>query len=205
MRHTSDYRGPGVAKREVSILLVIGLLLVALWGGCGRGGQRVEFVSRSEGVKVSLRLPAGWAVEEPRGEFFMLFSQSDNPQNRGAITIYPAEGKDLAQWVDSVLADSRKMSQAGQALGQAMERMAGRRTGALARQAFHQKTISRTPTKIGKWEAIELVEESGEKKVITVVVKKGEGVCEVFFASVAQDWAENEPLFRRSLESLRIG
>lgn len=191
-------------RQRLVRLTLLGGAALALAAGCSGGGKRLQFTSRADDIKASLRLPPGWAAEGRPGEYFVLFSQTDNAENRGSITVYPAEGMDLGQWVDSVLAGSRSMEQAGKAMGRALEHLAGGRAGEAARKPFSHKEISRTPRKVGRYQAIELVEESGGKQVITLAVKKGDRVCAVMFASVAEQWADNEPRFRRSLDTLRV-
>jgi hypothetical protein len=191
-------------RRRSACLVLLALCVLGVPAGCSRGGKRLELRSRADDVRIALRLPPGWAEEERIGEGMVLFSETADPQNRGSVTIYPGEGKELGAWVDTVLAQSRQMDRAAEMMGRALERMAGRKAGDTARTAFHQKTISRTSRKIGRLEGIELVEESGDKKVLTLAAKKGEVVCVVMFASLAGQWAEDEPRFRRSLDSLRI-
>jgi len=185
-------------------LAALGLIGMAALAptGCAPRGERITL--RSEHVAISLRLPPGWVEEDRTENSMVIFSEEADPENRGSITIYPADGKDLAAWTDDLLKQSAQMAALGEALGKAVEHLAGEQAGAQSSQAFAQKLVSRTQRKVGSRDAIELVEESGGKKVITVLVKEGDEVWVTFFASRAGRWEDNEPLFRRSLDSLSL-
>lgn len=189
--------------------MMAGSLLVAAAAlgiaGCGGGGAKLTVKSQAGDVTVSMRLPAGWAVEGRVEGGYASYSHRDNVDIRGWTVIYLAEGKDLEAWVDTnYLAEAKKMAAGGEMLGDAAEKFFGAQAGEDTREAFGWKLVSRTPTKISDLDAIELVEESNDKRTIAVFVKQATSVCTVTFSSPAQQWDENEPVFRAALDSLRI-
>lgn len=179
--------------------------LVALGAlvGCGGGGANYRYADPRSAVEVSLRLPAGWAQEGPASDG--MFSLKENPEMRGSIIVWPSEGKDLATWVETYhIGESKKMAAGGQVLGGAVERMAGARAGESVGEAFAWRLISRTPKKVGDLEAIELVEDLGGKRLISLSALKGDRVCEITFFCPPEQWAKNEAEIRASLEGVEI-
>jgi len=204
MRRFGGQSGREEMRKGMVSLLLAGLLLVAALTGCGGGGERLNLNSPADNVNLSLRLPAGWALEGRVQNGMAFFSEKENPENRGTVTIWRAEGKDLGAFVDDVLAQSEKMQQSGEILGGAMEHLAGPQAGELPQQALGWELVSRTPKQVGEWEAVEVVENMGGKKCITLWVKKGDRVCQAAFFSLPEAWDKNEPLFRASLETVKI-
>ena len=101
------------------------------------------------------------------------------------------------------MAQSQRIAQGAQMLGEATERVAGRRAGQLSEQALSSTMLSRTQRKVGELEAIEVTEQAHGLRAIRVFTHKDGAVCEVFFASLSEQWQANEPLFRAALDTLR--
>ncbi|NIM04458.1 MAG: hypothetical protein GTO55_01020 [Armatimonadetes bacterium] len=160
--------------------------------------------SPQDKVKLSLRLPAGWEQDGPVENGMAFFKDKENVDNNGTVCIWPADGKALNDWVDSQVRYMGKMEEVAGALGEEMEQFGGVGAGDIPEEAFGWRLISRTPKTVGKWEAAEMVEELSGKKSITYFVKKGDRICQVSFFAFPEDWAENESLFRKSLESVKI-
>jgi len=187
---------------------LLGAAVFAMLAGCGGGGERYRYQDRNSGIRVSLRLPPGWSQEG--GADVGLFSLKENPQQRGGAMVLRSEGKDLNTWVETYhIAEMEKMATGGQMLGEAWERTWGAwgvapEMAEETREFFAWRLLSRQPRKVGDLEAIELVEDHGPKRSITLFVLKGDWVCNVRFYSTSEQWEKNEPLFRASLDSLKI-
>jgi len=188
--------------------LFLGAAALAVWAGCGGGGERYRYQDRNSGIRVSLRLPHGWTQEGPADAG--LFSLKEDPEQRGGAMVYQSEGKDLNTWVETYhIAEMEKMAMGGEMLGKAWEETYGRwgvapEMAEESREFFAWRLLSRQPRKVGDLEAVELVEDHGPKRSITLFVLKGDRVCEVRFYSPSEQWEKNEPLFRASLETVRI-
>jgi hypothetical protein len=183
---------------------IIGLALLGTFSGCGEGGGRITLDSRPDNVKVSLALPPEWALEGPMESGVAFFSEKENAENRGTVTIWVGEELDLEKWVDDHLSQMARMQAGAETMGQVAEQFFGEEAGELAEESFGWRLVSRTPTKVGSWEAVEIVEELSGKMALTLFVKKEKRVCQVSFFCFPEEWETQEPLFRKSLGSLKI-
>ena len=69
-------------KRSLKLSL-LGLVTLTISAGCGGGGSRLDFTSRTHDIRVSFRLPLGWAVEGRPEEGKADFAEKENAENRG--------------------------------------------------------------------------------------------------------------------------
>lgn len=172
--------------------IVIWLALYLSLSGCAGGGRRIVVASPSDNLTVSLSLPAGWVTEGSVDEGMADFVDQADPESRGTVFIWRAEGKDLAAWVEDYLENAAKLQQGAEMLGEAGE------------QALGYQLISRNEKQVGDYDAVELVEEIGGKRSIMLLVKKADRICQVSFNCKPQDWDKNEPLFRAGLAAVEV-
>ncbi len=178
-------------QRRAFTRVLIVILASLLLAGCGGATGRRVFL-QDQGVRVSLRLPSGW-VTLNRSQDFAAFSTWEKVGNSGLVEILDSEGNDLAFWVKRHVERERNGQNDTLSIWSPK-----------ARQRYIRKLSSRRSRKIDGFPAEEIVAQSAVEKRIILYAESRDQIVRVIFSCEPEKWKASEPLFRASLDSLRI-
>lgn len=104
----------------------------------------------------------------------MFYDREKSDANLGMIEDYPLEGKALAEYVDAV------------------------------QPAMGAKFLSKTPVKVGEYNAFEIVSEAADTKIIEVNIEKNDRVIRISFRALTEDFSDYEAAMRDALRGIVI-
>ncbi len=174
-------------------LLIAGLLLSF---SCQKGGTKVIIPE----VGFSMTLPTGWVIDPNDPNSY--YEETKQDDNWGMVIHYELEPDlTLEQYVDNSIKEMEKM----ESMQKKMTNMLGEAAGTedYSEEVPQTQIVSKTARKISNLDAIEVIEQA-QFKVIRVYISKDNKVIDVMFRTLTDDFAKSEPLFRKSIESIKI-